>query len=75
MIFFCIFANYKIGVWRSWLAHLHGVQGVESSSLFTPTFFNNSQVITYFIPQKFPNYPDISLKFRLVYKKLQDENI
>lgn len=28
----------KIGVWRSWLAHLHGVQGVESSSLFTPTF-------------------------------------
>lgn len=29
----------KFGVWRSWLAHLHGVQGVESSSLFTPTFF------------------------------------
>ena len=27
----------SIGVWRSWLAHLHGVQGVESSSLFTPT--------------------------------------
>ena len=26
-------------MWRSWLAHLHGVQGVESSSLFTPTIF------------------------------------
>jgi hypothetical protein len=24
-------------VWRSWLAHLHGVQGVGSSSLLTPT--------------------------------------
>lgn len=29
--------NKLFGVWRSWLAHLHGVQGVESSSLFTPT--------------------------------------
>ncbi len=28
----------KIGVWRSWLAHLHGVQGVGSSSLLTPTY-------------------------------------
>ena len=28
---------FIFGVWRSWLAHLHGVQGVESSSLFTPT--------------------------------------
>ena len=26
-----------LGAWRSWLAHLHGVQGVESSSLFAPT--------------------------------------
>jgi hypothetical protein len=31
------FCNSKIGVWRSWLAHLHGVQGVGSSSLLTPT--------------------------------------
>ena len=27
----------SLGAWRSWLAHLHGVQGVESSSLFAPT--------------------------------------
>jgi hypothetical protein len=27
----------NIGVWRSWLAYLHGVQGVGSSSLLTPT--------------------------------------
>ena len=27
----------KIGAWRSWLAHLHGVQGVGSSSLLAPT--------------------------------------
>ncbi len=34
----CTFAAAKrIGVWRSWLAHLHGVQGVGSSSLLTPT--------------------------------------
>ena len=26
-----------IGAWRSWLAHLHGVQGVGSSSLLAPT--------------------------------------
>ena len=32
-------SNQLFGVWRSWLAHLHGVQGVESSSLFTPTIF------------------------------------
>ena len=25
------------GAWRSWLAHLHGVQGVGSSSLLAPT--------------------------------------
>ena len=28
---------FLFGAWRSWLAHLHGVQGVESSSLFAPT--------------------------------------
>ena len=37
MIFFYIFAKQKIGVWRSWLAHLHGVQGVVCSSQITPT--------------------------------------
>jgi hypothetical protein len=26
-----------IGVWRSLVAHLHGVQGVEGSNPFTPT--------------------------------------
>ena len=25
------------GVWRSLVAHLHGVQGVEGSNPFTPT--------------------------------------
>ncbi len=34
----------KIGVWRSWLAHLHGVQGVGSSSLLTPTKRNRNQL-------------------------------
>ncbi len=39
----CSFANHstkielKNGVWRSWLACLHGVQEVGSSSLLTPT--------------------------------------
>ena len=27
----------SIGVWRSLVAHLHGVQGVEGSNPFTPT--------------------------------------
>jgi len=27
----------QIGAWRSWLAYLHGVQGVGSSSLLAPT--------------------------------------
>lgn len=27
----------NIGAWRSWLAYLHGVQGVGSSSLLAPT--------------------------------------
>jgi hypothetical protein len=27
----------QCGVWRSWLAHLHGVQGVVCSSQITPT--------------------------------------
>lgn len=26
-----------VGVWRSLVAHLHGVQGVEGSNPFTPT--------------------------------------
>jgi hypothetical protein len=34
-----IFANVLTGVWRSWLAHLHGVQGVVCSSQITPTEF------------------------------------
>jgi hypothetical protein len=29
-----------IGVWRSLVAHLHGVQGVEGSNPFTPTIFD-----------------------------------
>ena len=29
--------HLRIGVWRSWLAYLHGVQVVVSSSLTTPT--------------------------------------
>ncbi len=33
-----IFASViEFGVWRSWLAHLHGVQGVGCSSHLTPT--------------------------------------
>ena len=34
------FAPYNlrlVGVWRSLVAHLHGVQGVEGSNPFTPT--------------------------------------
>ena len=27
----------RFGVWRSLVAHLHGVQGVEGSNPFTPT--------------------------------------
>ena len=30
-------AGSKFGVWRSLVAHLHGVQGVEGSNPFTPT--------------------------------------
>ena len=29
-----------VGVWRSLVAHLHGVQGVASSNLVTPTNLN-----------------------------------
>ena len=40
---FSTFAASKMnGVWRSWLAYLHGVQGVGSSSLLTPTFLKKS---------------------------------
>jgi hypothetical protein len=38
--FFAKFAPL-FGVWRSWLAYLHGVQGVGSSSLLTPTKKNS----------------------------------
>ena len=42
-----IFSNFAAakmnGVWRSWLAYLHGVQGVGSSSLLTPTFKRERQ--------------------------------
>ena len=31
-----------IGVWRSWLAYLHGVQGVACSSQVTPTVENKA---------------------------------
>jgi hypothetical protein len=31
-----------VGVWRSPVAHLHGVQGVASSNLVTPTNYKNS---------------------------------
>ena len=37
IIFFVFLQHKTFGVWRSWLAHLHGVQGVGSSSLLTPT--------------------------------------
>ena len=37
----------SIGVWRSLVAHLHGVQGVEGSNPFTPTssLFKDLQVV------------------------------
>ena len=44
ILFFYKFApSYQVrflefGAWRSWLAYLHGVQGVGSSSLLAPTF-------------------------------------
>ncbi len=34
----------SFGVWRSLVAHLHGVQGVEGSNPFTPTILNGSQL-------------------------------
>ena len=45
------FAAAKMnGVWRSWLAYLHGVQGVGSSSLLTPTFKERqSERVAFFI--------------------------
>ena len=49
-----IFSNFAAakmnGVWRSWLAYLHGVQGVGSSSLLTPTFKKRqSEWVAFFI--------------------------
>ena len=38
-----------IGMWRSWLAHLHGVQGVGSSSLLIPTKKNRSDSVLFFV--------------------------
>jgi len=38
-----IFNKNIFGVWRSWLAHLHGVQGVVCSSQITPTGFAKIQ--------------------------------
>ena len=32
-----------VGVWRSLVAHLHGVQGVEGSNPFTPTIYLTGQ--------------------------------
>ncbi len=32
----------SFGVWRSLVAHLHGVQGVEGSNPFTPTISNDN---------------------------------
>ena len=34
-----IYNHRLVGVWRSLVAHLHGVQGVEGSNPFTPTIF------------------------------------
>jgi hypothetical protein len=41
----------SFGVWRSLVAHLHGVQGVASSNLVTPTKHNkaNSLGLAFFI--------------------------
>ena len=46
----------SIGVWRSWLAHLHGVQGVESSSLFTPTKERGDIVASLFFRLRISGY-------------------
>ena len=39
--------NYLFGVWRSLVAHLHGVQGVAGSNPVTPTNINVSDSISY----------------------------
>ena len=36
-----------IGVWRSLVAHLHGVQGVEGSNPFTPTIKTSIKAVWY----------------------------
>ena len=46
--------NSSYGVWRSLVAHLHGVQGVEGSNPFTPTIgsdkaANDIQLAAFFI--------------------------
>ncbi len=44
----------KIGVWRSWLAYLHGVQVVGSSSLLTPTFSNKKAFLLMLVMPSLP---------------------
>ncbi len=56
-----------IGVWRSWLAHLHGVQGVVSSSLITPTTIKRNILNIWMLRFIFyifsPHFPHLSLNF------------
>ena len=42
----CWFSNDRYRCWRSWLAYLHGVQVVVSSSLTTPTNSVDYQLVT-----------------------------
>ena len=46
---FTLYKNSKFGVWRSWLAHLHGVQGVGCSSHLTPTTFKRLAAMQAFL--------------------------
>jgi hypothetical protein len=43
------FNLFIFGAWRSWLAYLHGVQGVGSSSLLTPTDQKPAEIAGFFI--------------------------
>lgn len=44
----CVPCKRRPGVWRSWLAYLHGVQVVVSSSLTTPTNSADYQLVAKF---------------------------
>jgi len=55
-------------VWRSWLAHLHGVQGVVRSSRITPTIVNQG-VIKTIAPLFFTNVQTICK--RILYSEMQ----